>query len=331
MKMRIRLVPESLSARLDGDSQRRLALAATALILIVYAYGIGRTCTLGIEPVSAFRWLLNYWSWGGEYAHGYLVPVIAIGVFAWKVRTGHTASALQTGYAGVLVVLLAVFTYWAGVRAAVPRLVAGSLIVLLFGLMIYLAGWHHARQYWFPVAFLFFMIPLNFLEEYVAVPLRFFVASCATALLTTFGMDVQQNGTGIFSLSNRFSPLDVANPCSGIRSLVALMALTALYGYVVMDRWWKKWILFLSSVPLAVIGNLARITTVALVAQGFGSEWAMKIYHDYSGYIVFSLAILCMIALGVLLNLDYAGIWHRWFCEEIPAKGQSPRPPRLCR
>src|SRR5436305_708994 len=83
--------------------------------------------------------------------------------------------------------------------------------------------------------------------------------------------------------------LEVADPCSGIRSLMALMALTSLYGYIAMDQSWKKWVLFLSSIPLAVVGNLARITTVALVAQGFGQDWAMKIYHDYSGYIVFSL------------------------------------------
>ena len=76
------------------------------------------------------------------------------------------------------------------------------------------------------------------------------------------------------------------------------MALTSLYGYVTMDCGWKKWVLFFSSMPLAVIGNLARISTVALVAQGFGQDLAMKVYHEYSGYIVFSLAILSMLALG---------------------------------
>ena len=102
------------------------------------------------------------------------------------------------------------------------------------------------------------------------------------------------------------------------------MALTSLYGYVTMDRSWKKWLLFLSSIPLAVLGNLARITTVALVAQGFGQDWAMKIYHDYSGYIVFSLAILCMIALGASLNLHYRELIYRWTQEEVPI----PVPPR---
>jgi exosortase len=117
----------------------------------------------------------------------------------------------------------------------------------------------------------------------------------------------------------------VADPCSGIRSLVALMALTSLYGYVTMDSAWKKWLLFFASIPLAVIGNLARITTVALVAQGFGQEFAMKIYHDYSSYIVFSLAILCMIALGAALNLHYREIIYRWTQEEVDVPIRPPR------
>ena len=89
-----------------------------------------------------------------------------------------------------------------------------------------------------------------------------------------------------------------------------------------MDRGWKKWVLFLSSMPLAVIGNLARISTVALVAQGFGQDLAMKVYHEYSGYIVFSLAILCMLALGAALNLHYRDWIEHWTQEEEPA----PRP-----
>jgi exosortase/archaeosortase family protein len=97
-----------------------------------------------------------------------------------------------------------------------------------------------------------------------------------------------------------------------------------LYGYVTMSEAWKKWVLFASSIPLAVIGNLARITTVALVAQGFGQDLAMKVYHDYSGYIVFSLAILCMIGLGAALSIDYQDVIHHWTREDV----RPPPPPR---
>ena len=293
-------------------------LAGAVLALLFYAYGMSKTCALGIVPTSALGWLFAYWSRGGDYAHGYVVPIIAAGLFVWLWRRRLVGTPMETTKAGLVVLVMAAAMYWVCVRGANPRLVTASLVVLVLGLILYAGGWTWARVLWFPCTFLIFMIPLNFLEPYVSFPLRIFVADVSTGLLRGLGLDVYQNGTGIFSQAGRFAPLDVADPCSGIRSLVALMALTSLYGYVTMDKGWKKWVLFASSIPLAVIGNVARITTVALVAQGFGSDWAMKIYHDYSGYIVFSLAIVSMVVLGVSLNLHYRDILHRWMHEEVP-------------
>jgi exosortase len=312
---------------LDADLKKRLLLAAVAFAFIVYAYGIAKTCLLGITgspAASLLGWLLVFWSRGQEYAHGYLVPIVAAGVFFWKWKTGLHRVPLTTSNIGLVLIVGAVVLYWVGVRGAVPRLLAASLIVLIYGLILYLAGWQWAKELWFPCAFLLFMIPVNFLDAALAFPLRLFVAQISTDLLNLLGVGVSRIGTGIHSLTGRFSPLDVADPCSGIRSLVALMALTALYGYVTMDLSWKKWVLFLTSIPLAVIGNLARIITVALVAQGFGEDLAMKIYHDYSGYIVFSLAILCMIAVGAGLNIRYSELIYRWTKEEVPLPQRQP-------
>ena len=183
---------------------------------------------------------------------------------------------------------------------------------------------------WFPCAFLVFMIPYT--EANVSFRLRMLVTDLAVTLLNVFDVTVYSSGTGIFSgipdqpRTVRFAPLDVADPCSGIRSLVALMALTAVYGYMVMDRPWKKWVLFLSSFPLAVIGNLARIVTIVLVAQGFGGDSALKVYHSFSGYIVFSLAIVCMLALGALLNVHYQELIRHWLAEEKPPAPVPQRP-----
>jgi exosortase len=309
----------------DPEAKKRGFLLLAAIGLVFYAYVISKTCVVGVTPTSLVGWLLSYWSRGGEYAHGYVVPVAAVGLVIWRWKTKLHAVPLSTQNFGLAVVVTAMLMYWGGVRAENPRLVAGSLVVLIFGLVLYLAGWGWAKELWFPCAFLLFMIPLNFLEPYVSFPLRMFVAKFSTTLLNGLGMDVYQDGTGIYSHAQRFQPLDVADPCSGIRSLVALMALTSLYGYVTMDAAWKKWLLFFASIPLAVIGNLARITTVALVAQGFGQEFAMKIYHDYSSYIVFSLAILCMIALGAALNLHYREIIYRWTQEEVDVPIRPPR------
>lgn len=296
----------------------RRGLFVVLLALVIYAYGISKSCAIGIVPASALEWLFAFWGRGGEYAHGYIVPLVAGGLFVWLWRRELVGVPVQSAWSGVVVIMMAAGVYWIGVRGANPRFVATSLVVLVFGLIQYVGGWKWSRALWFPCVFLFFMIPLNFLEPYLSFPLRIFVANLASGLLKMLGLDVYQNGTGIFSRSGSFAPLDVADPCSGIRSLVALMALTSLYGYLTMDKIWKKWVLFLSSIPLAVLGNLVRIITVVLVAQGFGSDWAMKVYHDYSGYIVFSLAIIGMVLLGVLVSLHYKEMLYHWMHEEVP-------------
>ena len=308
--------------RSDPAERNRWILAAIAVGLILYAYGIALTCSANNRFMSVFRWLASYWSEGQDFAHGWVVPIVSGGVMVWKWKKKLHAVLMDTSAAGLSLVVVGLLLYWLGVRSANPRVTAVSLPILLFGLIWYLAGWKWAKESWFACTFLFFMIPLNFLDPIIAFPLRLFVTKFAVIFLNVFGMEVQQVGTAIHSLKNRFEPLDVADPCSGIRSLIALMALTSIYGYVTMNKWWKKWVLFLSCIPLAVIGNLARIVTIAFVAQGFGQETAMPLYHDYSGYIVFSLAILCMIAIGTLMNLHYRELIYRWTQEEVT----TPRP-----
>jgi exosortase len=329
------MADETTNSTLDNmgaERTRQWVLFALVAGLVVYAYAILKTCVVGITPVSLLNWLLAYWSRGGDYAHGYVVPVVAAGIFFWKWRTVLHALPPVVTTSGLVGVVVAVLAFYVGVKAQNPRAVAGSLVIMTFGLVHYFGGWQWAKQLWFPCVFLLFMIPVTFLEQPLAFPLRMFVAKLSVWILNVLGLDVLQDGTAIRSAQGRFQPLDVANPCSGIRSLVALMALTSLYGYVTMDRGWKKWILFLSSIPLAVLGNLARISTVALVAQGFGQDIAMKVYHEYSGYIVFSLAILCMLALGAALNLHYRDWIHHWMQEEeIPQPVAPTRRPTKTR
>ncbi len=317
--------PWTFSLPTNPEDRNRLILAVVGLALIFVAFGVVKITVVRNVPVSLIAWLFYFWGSGADYAHGYVVPVVAGGLAVWKWRRGLYALPMETTRAGIGAVAVAMFVYWIGVRAQNPRVVAASLVLLVFALVVYLAGWRWAKELWFPCAFLFFMIPVTFLEAYVSFPLRLFVAKTATTMLNMFGLEVYRDGTGIYSKLKLFKPLDVADPCSGIRSLMALMALAALYGYVTMNRSWKKWALFASSMPLAVVGNLARITTIALMAQGFGEDLAMNIYHDYSGYIVFSLAILCMIGLGALMNVHYRELIHYWTKEEVEVPRPVPR------
>ena len=134
----------------------------------------------------------------------------------------------------------------------------------------------------------------------------------STALLNGLGIAAERSGSAIYSAAAGGFNFDVADPCSGIRSLLAMTALTAVYAYATQKTLLKKWILFLCSIPLAIIGNIARITTVALVAKAFGQKVATGLYHDYSGYIFFPVAIGLMVGVGSLLNLDFNRMWNQW-------------------
>jgi len=272
--------------------------------LIYYAYWCQRVETVN----SCYGWLTGHWSHISNYSHGPLIPMIAGMLVWWKRKELMSARIAPVGW-GVAVVALAVAAYYVGVKAVQPRIVVFSFVVLLYGLALVLGGREIFRVLFFPISFLFLMIPLNFLDELVGFPLRQLVASTATLLLNWFGIETVRVGTGIYSRVFRF---DVADPCSGIRSLMALTTVTAAYAYVTQHQQWKRWVLFLSAMPLAVLGNLARVTSIALVAEVYGQDVAGKAYHDYSGYIVFGVALSAMVVIGLLLNFPYRRLYENW-------------------
>jgi exosortase len=282
----------------------KAALVLALAGLMYYAYWVqpvegGSTC---------YYWLTGHWSTISNYSHGPLIPLIA-GVLVWWKRRELLAARIESVPWGLALVVVAVGFYYIGVRAVQPRVVVFSLVILLYGLALALGGREIFRVLFFPISFLFLMIPLNFLDEVVGFPLRQLVATTSTVLLNWAGIETVRIGTGIYSRVFRF---DVADPCSGIRSLMALTTVTAAYAYLTQQAQWKRWVLFLSAMPLAVLGNLARVTSIALVAQVYGQEVAGKAYHDYSGYIVFGVALSAMVIIGLLLNLPYRRLFENW-------------------
>jgi len=121
-------------------------------------------------------------------------------------------------------------------------------------------------------------------------------------LLNRLGIETVRTGTAIYSSAAGGFSFDVADACSGLRSLLAMTALTAAYAYLTQRTFVCRWLLFLSAVPLAMAGNIVRVLTIALVAEGLGMDTAMRVYHDYSGFLVFIVAVLLMLGVGELLR-----------------------------
>ena len=278
-------------------------MASIVIILpVVYLFCfMGNTQEPDVFGPSAASWLVHQWlDPRSEVSHGPLIPVVSL-YFVWQARRELIRSIRGSDASALWWIIGCLVVYWVGYRAQQPRGGVIALIGLTWAIPYYLWGKVVARKLLFPCAYLSFAIPLGFLSAF-SVPLRRMSCSAAVCLANGLGFSVSRIGTGIHSLTGQFPPLDVADPCSGLNSIIALSALTAAYSYLTQKSFLGKWLLFICSVPLAMIGNVARITIIVAGAAVSGSQAAMKVSHDYSGYIVFITGVLLMTATGSILN-----------------------------
>jgi exosortase len=292
----------------------RIGLISVIIGLMFMLFHMLGNTVENVGSRSAFQWMFARWtdtiSFGADYSHGYFIPFVSLGVI-WYKRKEIFSVNMHTDSRGLAVVIFSLCLHWLGAKMQQTHFSLASLVLLIWGVPFYLFGWELAKKLIFPCSYLIFCIPLNFMDI-VAFPLRMFSTSLATSMLNGLGIGAVQVGTAIRSTVAGGFEFDVADPCSGLRSLLAMTALTAVYAYFTQRTIPRKWILFMASIPLAVIGNIARIVTVAIVAEAFGGKLALGIYHDYSGYILFTAAIAMMVVIGGLLNLKFSEVFAKW-------------------
>lgn len=268
----------------------------------------------GAHRVNMFEFMMWVWK-NPEWEHCWLVPLAVIGLLIYR-RKSLAVLPVKGCWLGLLGLLATLFIYWVGYLADNIYIGYASLLAFLASTVLWVMGWQWLKALLFPIGFLVFMFPLPFMDNFLAFPLRIFMSSLSVGFLNMIGLACIQSGTAIVSAPDftanlaagqRFA-VDVADPCSGIRSLFALMMVSALYGYIAMDRPWKKWVIFLSSIPLAVAGNFARIIMLTLGTLTLGPETAIgtleepSMFHMVSGFLVFGVALGGMLAVGWLLQ-----------------------------
>ena len=295
-------------SRLSRAAQLELAFWAVVAGGLFFLFHLhGNSQEIATCRRSLFLWLRSRWV--DDYAYGMFLPLASLTALWWR-RREIAAAPKRADWRGAPVVALALALHWAGVLAQQPRISVAGLIVLLWGLPFLLYGYGVARWLLVPCGYLFLAIPLNFIDSMTA-PLRLFATAASAGLLNGFGLDVQRVGSGLFSGSGNPFAFDVAPECSGLRSLLAMTALMAFYAWYSQKTLAKKWALFLFCIPVAVVANICRIILVVIVAAFFGQDTAMGLWHDYSGYPIFLISILLMLALDRLLNLDYRTAWTK--------------------
>src|SRR4029453_14436171 len=218
-----------------------------------------------------------------------------------------TAASKRSSSVGLIVAALGVVSFILSVRALQPRLAMFAFPVLVLGSVWFFWGRAVARIFLFPCAFLLFMIPIGGIVQ-GTVSLQHLVSSVVNIKSGVRGVKIEAAGTTIRSMDGSFN-FEIAEGCSGIRSLMAMTMLTALYVHFTQRELWKKVTIFACSLIFAVIGNIGRIFTVILVAKFFNPQIAGGLYHDYSGFIFFPIAVAAMVGFSNLLNTR----WERFF------------------
>jgi exosortase len=242
--------------------------------------------------------VLDWWD-KGDNSHGFLVPLVSLYV-AVKRRDLLRAMPARPSIAGGLLLGLGILALLAGAVGAVQYVERTSLVVVLAGLIAFNLGWAQLGVLSFPVLYLLMAIPPpNIIVNAVAFPLQLLAARGAEQLLYLLHIPVLREGN-IIELAH--TTLEVAEACSGIRSLVSLLALGLCFAYLFHKGWIARTVLTLSAVPIAVVTNVARVAGTGVLAQYFGARAAEGFYHGFSGWFLFMTGLALLALESVLIR-----------------------------
>ncbi len=266
-----------------------LALLVIFLHLLGVADGYGENVGR-----SAFRWIYYQWQEaGGDFAHAWVMPLISLGI-VWMRRRDLAMTSKQATWAGTGLMLVGLVLTWLTIRAQQPRLTLLVFSALLWVIPYALYGYATAKRLVFPVLYLglcfgsFYLLVITF-------RLRLLASMISELLLNGIGIATMRTGTALYSTAGGGFHFDVADPCSGLRSLVVITALCAPYAVMTQPKRWGMWVIFACSVPFAVIANVARILILAVLASVVSQELALRFYHDFAGYMVFGIAVVLVV------------------------------------
>lgn len=253
--------------------------------------------------------LVTQWWREPDFTHGFLVPLFSAYVL-WQDRHRLARIAARPSWTGLLIIAFGLSLLILGQLGAELFLARFSILVLLAGTVIFFRGWNYFRAVVFPWAFLILMIPIPMIIfNQITFPLQLLASRVAAATLQLFGIPILREGNLIYLPVGK--PLQVAEACSGIRSLMALGALAIIYGYLMERRIWVRILLALASVPVAIIANSGRIVGTGLLDRYWDPEKAEAI-HPYWGLIVFVVCLLLLYSLHSLIRIILRERTEEW-------------------
>ncbi len=246
------------------------------------------------------RVLVGQWYSDADYSHGFLVPLLSA-YLIWQRRDKLRLVPQHSSFWGMGIVLFGLGLLFLGSLGAELFLTRISLLCTLCGLIVYFCGGAVLRAMTFPMAFLLFAIPIPVVVyNQIVFPLQFIASKFATWALETLNLFPIMREGNVLILPGM--TLEVVEACSGIRSLMSLLALAAGFGYLMERSALARWVLILAMVPLAIISNGTRVMITAIMANYMGPRAAEGFMHEFSGWVIFVVATVLFLGFYTLMT-----------------------------
>jgi exosortase len=262
--------------------------------LVVAWLLLAASCVVAYGGVAAR--LVADWAADDNYSHGFIIVPFAL-YFAWERRLRFTETPRLPSLTGLLCVVAGLLLLVVGLLGAERFATRLSMVVVLVGAVAFMRGWAAVRVMAFPLAFLLLMIPIPaIIFNKIAFPLQLLASRVGETMLSALSIPVLREGNLIVLAR---TTLEVAEACSGIRSLISLMTLGIIFGYFVDERSTVRVLVAASTVPIAILANGVRVAGTGAAAHYFGDQAAQGFFHSFSGWLMF------VVAFGLLFAMTH--------------------------
>lgn len=263
------------------------AFIAAALAIAIVPFGV------------ALSQLYDIWNLRPEYSHGILIPLISL-ILIWRQRDWLASTPFKGSWSGLLFIAAGLLLGFAGELATIWSLAQYGFFLVLAGLVLCLTGWTVLRRLWMPLIVLIFTVPLPaFIGASLSLKMQLISSWLGVLFIRLAGISVFLEGNvidlGVYKLQ-------VAEACDGLRYLFPLMTLAFILSYFYRAPFWKKAVLFLSSVPISILMNSIRIGAIGVTVEYWGPKMAEGLLHDFEGWVVFMLSTGVLILVAMALS-----------------------------
>lgn len=252
---------------------------ALLLVWILFFHFLGNS-TFGYKKTdSLFTWLKYAYDNSADDQHGWIVPGVVL-VLLYLKRHELISLPKAPWWPALALVAGALLLHVGGYLVEQARVSVAAFFVGLYGLTGLTWGRPWLKATFFPFFLFGFCVPVATVSEVITLPLRLVATDLTVSVVHLLGIDVIQQGNLVWAPTGQYE-YEVAAACSGIRSLTAIFGMALVYGFVEFRRNWQRLVVLAAAVPLALAGNVLRLTTIIVAAEAFGKEAGQFVHESW--------------------------------------------------